>query len=334
MNNMKETVKRKCEICSSTNMSIFQHAKSLDDLESKEYIYLKCKECGFVFLNTKSDFSSKTDFYNESGFYSREKERLKKIIDPLMRFFNRFRYNVVSKNIYDKKKGKLLDIGCGKGKFLVEAQKCGWEVYGIEPTKRSSDFAINEYGLNVLQEHLSLGLFRSNFFDVITMWHVFEHIPDQNNVLHLASGWLKDEGLIFIASPNIDSKQALFGKDLWFNLDPPRHLYHFSPKTLKLILEKNGFVLKYISYFYPELNYFSLIQTFLNKIGCSPNLLFNFLKRNKKGLPKSSFILVKDIFVTILVLIVLGLPLICISTIEELIKKGGSLVAVAQKEKK
>lgn len=333
----KERIKieRKCDICESKSINVFLKAKSLDNLNSPEYKYLKCKKCGFVFFSNISDFSNSNNFdiYNESGYYGRKKERFKKFIDTLMRFFNRFRYLIVSKNFYDKKEGKLMDIGCGKGKFLVEARKDGWEVFGIEPTMRSSDIAINEYGLNVLQNYLSLEQFDNEFFDVITMWHVFEHIPDPNNVLQIAYNWLKYEGLLVMAVPNINSIQALFGKDLWFNLDPPRHLYHYSPETLKLILEKNGFTVKYISHFYPELNYFGLILTFINKIGCSPNFIFNFLKRNKKGLPKSSFILVRDIFVTILVLILLGLPMIALSMVEEQFKKGGSIVAIAKKSK-
>ncbi len=186
----------------------------------------------------------------------------------------------------------------------------------------------------MVQGYLSPELFASNFFDVITMWHVLEHIPDPNNVLQTASYWLKDEGIIFIATQNIDSNQARFGKDLWFNLDPPRHVHHFSSKTLERILRKNGFKVEYISYFYPELNCFSQIQTFLNKIGCTPNFIFNFFKKNKRGLPDSPFLLFKDAIMTVLFLVIFGFSFLCLSMIEELFGKGGSLVIVARKIKR
>jgi len=327
---VEEKKNMRCIICQSDKIIRFLEAKSLDNMGSSLYHYLKCESCGLVFLEEKEGLVNLQDVYKESGYYSREKVRLNKAVDFLMRFFNRLRYKSVSKN-FRNKKGKLLDIGCGKGKFLVEARKDGWEVFGIEPTKRSSDIAISRYNLNVIQKYLSLEQFESESFDVVTMWHVFEHILNPNNVLQIAYSWLKYNGLLVIAVPNIGSIQASFGKDLWFNLDPPRHLYHFSPKTLKLILEKNGFTIKCISYFYSELNYFSLIQTFLNKVGCSPNFIFNFSKGNKKGLPKSPFIFTRDIIITILSFALLGFPLLVLSIMEGIYKKGGSIVVFAKK---
>lgn len=328
---MKKDQNIKCIVCQSDRIVKFLEAKSLDNLKSPLYYYLRCEKCGLVFLEEKERFNSQ-EVYRESGYYSREKVRLGRVVDFLMRFFNKLKYKSVSKN-YSNEKGRLLDIGCGKGKFLVEARKDGWEVFGIEPTRRSSDVAINQYGLNIFQEYPSLGQFKAAFFDVITMWHVFEHIYNPSNILQIANSWLKDNGLLVIAIPNISSLQALFGKDLWFHLDPPRHLYHFSVKALKLILEENGFKIKHISYFYLELTYFDLFQTFMNKIGCSPNFLFNFLKRNKKGLPKSSFIFTKDIIITILSFALFGVPLLALSILEGICKKGGSVVVFARKEK-
>jgi len=275
-----------------------------------------------------SDFEST---YNESGYYSREEPKLIKIIEIVTTLFYKWRYRIISKNFIKNKNGTILDVGCGGGRFLVEARNHGWKTFGIEPTKRSVEIA-KKYSLDVIDDKLSESLFTKDMFDVISLWHVFEHIPNPDNVLSILRKWLKNDGLLVIAVPNIESLQARLGKDLWFHLDPPRHLYHFSPKTLRLILKKNGYETRSISHFSTELNHFGFIQTFLNKIGVSPNIIWNYLKNNKKGLPQRNLSLLINLLACLLALILIGLPLIVISFAESFFKRGGTILIIAQKK--
>lgn len=319
-----------CEICGSDEISYFLGAKSLDFLLSETYAYWKCERCGFVFLNNQPVVSGEPNIYDESGYYSRTQHRFSKLLNGITRYFYKWRCQVISRHV-NKRKGVLLDVGCGKGKFLVEAMKHGWKTFGIEPTRTSFEVA-KGYGLEVIAKTLFEVCFAPKTFDVVTLWHVFEHIRSPGKVLSILNTWLKDDGLVVIAVPNIESLQAKFGKALWFNLDPPRHLYHFSPKTLKLILEKNGFDVKHIIYFYPELNQFGFIQTFLNKIGISPNIIFNYLKNNKKGLPQQKAFIVFNLLYGFIILLLFGVPVLAISFLEQVLKRGGSIVVIANKK--
>jgi SAM-dependent methyltransferase len=144
--------------------------------------------------------------------------------------------------------GSLLDVGCADGLFLHLAQSAGWEVRGVEMAESSAAYARETYQLDVLPGDLRHANFPDQYFDVITFWHVLEHLHDPLGELHEAYRVLKPEGLLVVDVPNIASWQAnFFGAD-WRALDVPRHLYHFSPDTLKAMLARAGFACFKTSY--------------------------------------------------------------------------------------
>jgi SAM-dependent methyltransferase len=116
----------------------------------------------------------------------------------------------------------------------------GWNATGIEPDEKTRSRAISEYGLKVLpEEHLNI-LDKSSF-DVITMWHVLEHVSDLNNRIEQLRNLLKPQGTLIIAVPNCGSYDAKKYGKFWAGYDLPRHLYHFTKSDVKLLLEKHGF---------------------------------------------------------------------------------------------
>lgn len=121
-------------------------------------------------------------------------------------------------------KGKILDFGAGTGDFLIAAKSRGWEVHGVEPEKKARARAV-EKGLN-LQADLS-GL-KFETFDVISLWHVLEHIPVPGDKIAELEKLLKPGGLLIIAVPNYKSYDAEYYKEYWAAYDVPRHLWHFS----------------------------------------------------------------------------------------------------------
>lgn len=147
-------------------------------------------------------------------------------------------YQLVKTNAIRKKvkllsrynqKGTVLDIGAGTGDFLVEAKKQGWQITGIEPNLKAKQIAISKNvdfadSLEILQNHS---------FDVITMWHVLEHIPDLDFQLRELKRLLKPNGTIIIAVPNFKSFDAKYYKEFWAAYDVPRHLWHFSKITIQ-----------------------------------------------------------------------------------------------------
>jgi 2-polyprenyl-3-methyl-5-hydroxy-6-metoxy-1,4-benzoquinol methylase len=132
-------------------------------------------------------------------------------------------------------KGKLLDIGAGTGDFLVVAKNDGWHTIGIEPSEKAKEIATNK-GVNFAN---SLADLESNSFDIITMWHVLEHVPNLEEYLSELKRLVKPAGTILIAVPNFKSFDANYYGKFWAAFDVPRHIWHFSKTAIeKLFAEK------------------------------------------------------------------------------------------------
>ena len=132
-------------------------------------------------------------------------------------------------------KGKLLDIGAGTGDFLVVAKNDGWQTIGIEPSAKAKAIALNK-GVNFADNLWDL---ESHSFDVITMWHVLEHVPNLDEYISELKRLLKPSGTILIAVPNFKSFDAEYYGKFWAAYDVPRHIWHFSKIAIgKLFAEK------------------------------------------------------------------------------------------------
>jgi len=137
-------------------------------------------------------------------------------------------------------RGKLLDVGCGDGRFLAKMRDLGWEVTGVEPDGLAVEVARERFGLDVHRGTLEDIRFPERTFDVVTMNHVIEHVPDPVGTLEECLRVLKPGGRLVVTTPNVESLgHRLFGKR-WFHLDPPRHLYLFSARSLLMCAERAG----------------------------------------------------------------------------------------------
>lgn len=134
-------------------------------------------------------------------------------------------------------KGNILDLGCGTGDFLVTAKKNGWAVLGIEPNTNAKEIAIKK-GIEVLSD---IGELTENQFDLITLWHVLEHLPKLELQLIKYHKLLKPNGLLIVAVPNFKCYSASHYKSYWAAYDVPRHFWHFSQEGIKNLFFKNKF---------------------------------------------------------------------------------------------
>ncbi|MCX7546585.1 class I SAM-dependent methyltransferase [Xanthomarina sp. F1114] len=132
---------------------------------------------------------------------------------------------------------KLLDIGCGTGDFLETAKNDSWNIFGIEPNKQARDIA-NKKTKNAVFNVEQLLEFEKNSFDVITLWHVLEHLPNLEKQISNLQELLKPEGTLVIAVPNYKSYDALYYKKFWAAFDVPRHLWHFSQESISNLISK------------------------------------------------------------------------------------------------
>ncbi|TXK78534.1 class I SAM-dependent methyltransferase [Mesonia sp. K4-1] len=181
-------------------------------------------------------------------------------------------------NSFATEEKTILDIGAGTGDFLQYISKHNWRVSGVEPNEKARNLAKSK-NLNLLRD---LSSFNNEKFDVITLWHVLEHIPNLKEQIEQFHHLLKPNGVLVIAVPNFESYDAKYYKEYWAAYDVPRHLWHFSKKGIKRLFTKYNFVQKSIHPLWFDSFYVSLLsEKYRNK---SPN----YFKAFKVGL-KSNF---------------------------------------------
>jgi len=137
-------------------------------------------------------------------------------------------------------KGNLLDIGAGTGDFLFTAKQNGWETIGVEPSEKAKGIAIGK-GIKFSDSTQDL---ESHSFDVITMWHVLEHVPNLEIQIKELKRLVKPNGTIIIAVPNFKSYDANYYGEFWAAYDVPIHFWHFSKKAIQLLFEKENIKLE------------------------------------------------------------------------------------------
>jgi len=145
-------------------------------------------------------------------------------------------------NSSSSSKGKLLDIGAGTGDFLLTAKENGWKTIGVEPSEKAKAIAIQKG----IQFVVSTQELESHSFDVITMWHVLEHVPNLDNQIKELKRLIKPNGTIIIAVPNFKSYDAKYYGKFWAAYDVPIHFWHFSKTAIKLLFEKENIKLEKI----------------------------------------------------------------------------------------
>ena len=159
-------------------------------------------------------------------------------------------------NSYQPLKGRILDIGAGTGDFLLECKNQNWEILGIEPNDKAKGIAVGK-GIKFGD---TIEKLESNSFDVITMWHVLEHVPDVEHQVAELKRLLKPSGTIIIAVPNFKSYDANHYKEFWAAYDVPRHLWHFSKTAIEKLFDKQNMNLEDIKPMWFDSFYVSLLS--------------------------------------------------------------------------
>lgn len=227
----------------------------------------RCNACGIVFTTPQLTHSDLKEYYSEeygsfqvcerAGFFTRLKTAIKKmILEQYMgygtpRWWRWFLYPLRIPLIHFPSKtvqGKVLDIGCGSGNFLADLKELEWDVYGIDPSAIAVRVA-QERGLTkVRRGYVESADFPKSFFDVVTLFHVFEHVVNPDAVLAGIKKILKPGGKLVIGVPNFKSfGSAVHGK-YWAGLSFPLHYFHYNKETLVALLRRHGFSVAQIGY--------------------------------------------------------------------------------------
>lgn len=240
--------KTKCYLCRSNNYRLI--------IKKSKYEIVKCNNCDFIFT-TPIPSKEQLDAFYDNFDYKDNLSAEKVIRSDAKRCLRKI-------DLYTNKKGKLLDIGCGRGYFLDEARTLGWDTYGVDTSRVVVDFAEKRLHLNVFNRDI-FSFQSDRLFDLVTLNQVIEHFSNPENLINQCSKYLRNGGLMYIATPNTKSISARVLKDNFDHFTPPEHLSYFSKHTLQGLLQKQGFKVLYAgSWSYPA-DLGGIIKTFLGR---------------------------------------------------------------------
>ena len=229
-----------CPICNSQKINSFLNC--IDYTVSREtFNIVKCTSCEFKFTNPIPELTKLGNYYKSDEYISHSNTN-KGFVNSCYQIVRK--YTLIKKlKLISKfyKTGSILDIGCGTGEFLNTCKLAKWNVLGIEPDQDARRMAQNNFSIDVRPEE-ELRNLKDESFDVITMWHVLEHVPNLKERVKELKRLIKPKGIIIIAVPNCSSLDAKIYKEYWAAYDVPRHLYHFTPKDIELLMR--GFDMK------------------------------------------------------------------------------------------
>ena len=230
---------KKCPWCNSENNHKFLELKDYF-LTQEEFEILECDNCKLLFTSPCPTPDKIGDYYKSEDYLSHNEEKkslFAKIYNKVKRINIKNKFNIAVS--HQPSAISLLDIGCGVGDFLLYAKEKGCNITGIEPSEDARTIAEKKLECKILSPE-ELQNIHDNSFDIITMWHVLEHVADLKTEIQHLQRILKKDGKLVLALPNYKSYDAEYYKDKWAAYDVPRHLSHFSQTSIKNIFKETN----------------------------------------------------------------------------------------------
>lgn len=224
-----------CPVCGHTHFS--NHLICKDYAASQEsFALVRCTKCNLIFTNPRPDEDKIASYYSHENYISHTNRanNLTNLAYKVARHFTlRSKFRLIKKYT---SKTRLLDFGCGTGTFISYLQKKGFDVTGYEPSPEANQVASHLTHTEILTSLPQLK--KQEKFDIITAWHVIEHVHDLKATIKTLRKALTKKGLLILALPNINSLDAKYYGTHWAALDVPRHLYHFDKHSVELLAKK------------------------------------------------------------------------------------------------
>ncbi|HNY51746.1 MAG TPA: class I SAM-dependent methyltransferase [Smithella sp.] len=239
---MKNSTKQ-CILCGNTSWSLLY--------SQDQWKVYRCENCNLGVLSPRPDDDELSVLYQQDYFQSQYNQELRIDSPEMMR---RLHQETQRLRFFGalKKKGKVLDIGCGRGYFLLACRNRGYQVDGIDLSEDVAEYVRRELHITVHVGAIDRLEIPAESYDAITMWHSLEHTADPNIYLQKARGWLKKDGILIVDVPNYAGHDAKKTWDHWVGWQIPYHLYHFTSDSLKAMLHKHGFTIVRHKHFLSE----------------------------------------------------------------------------------
>jgi SAM-dependent methyltransferase len=229
---LMENADPKCVLCRSTERTLL--------LQQGEWTVYKCKKCGLGLLDPRPDLQERTRLYQDGYFQSHYDGGLKTGSPEMKKRLSQETHRLKFFRPV-KKRGCVLDIGCGMGYFLHACRLAGYEAQGIDISDHSAAYVRDELQIPIATGAIEEVRMEEGAMDIVTMWHFLEHSPDPGLYLEKARQWLKDDGVLVVDVPNHEGTDARRIGASWTGWSLPFHLYHFTPDTITALLARYGF---------------------------------------------------------------------------------------------
>ena len=225
----------KCPWCGSEKAQINLWLK--DEFLSKEDFHIcECLNCGLSYTMPRPNKEKIGEYYKSEEYYSHQENKkgfIPRLYESVKKVNLKHKYNLATQGL---NVGKMLDIGCGVGDFLHTAEEHGWKCTGVEPSEDAKAIAKTKTKADIINSE-AIEKIPDASFDLITMWHVLEHVDDLKWQIEQLHRLTKTKGRIVIAVPNYKSYDAQYYKEFWAAYDVPRHLSHFNKNVLTKIFQ-------------------------------------------------------------------------------------------------
>jgi 2-polyprenyl-3-methyl-5-hydroxy-6-metoxy-1,4-benzoquinol methylase len=234
-----------CPLCKGVEL-VLSH-QSTDNLVSGDlFSVYKCTSCDFRVTSPRPTSGDAGSYYNSASYVSHNdvaRGWMPKIYRVVRDIMIQHKLRIVER-YKEKNPGRknMLDIGCGTGEFLLKAKKMGYNTTGFEPDKNASETAINK-GLNIITGDDRLKELSPKYFDVVTLWHVLEHMYHPKDRIEILENTLRDHGIMIVAIPEYESFDGKYYMQNWAGWDLPRHVYHYNESTLTRVMDELNFKL-------------------------------------------------------------------------------------------
>ncbi len=237
---------RPCALCGATAPDVLYvcDAAFVSSLvfagHEQAYTICKCGRCGLVYVGEDVDDALLDRLYGAEYYQGRDGSGFTDYAADEAKYRARFarRLDQLRPHIAD---GRVLDVGCALGWFLAEAKEQGWQAEGVEMSEHAAEFVRTNHGVHVHTARLEDAPLEPSSFDLVALWDTIEHVPAPRRILERCLSLLRPGGFVVLSTGNHDAWRSRVQKQDWALMRPPKHLYYFTPRTLRSLVDQVGF---------------------------------------------------------------------------------------------